>query len=131
MSSMANITVKKNDGTTDIVYTALSPSAGDTVPALWRANSVSTIPLHRPSLTMVTQNNQAKNARKVRIAYNYPVTAVISGVETKLGVIPLELNATLGTNFDDTIVAEAVSQFGNLAVSALIRLATKEGFAPT
>lgn len=131
MSSMANITVKKNDGTTDIVYTALTPSAGDTVPALWRSNTVSTIPLHRPSLSMVAQNNQAKNARKVRLAYNYPVVAMIGGVETKLGVIPLELNATLGTNFDDSIVAEAVSQFGNLAVSALIRLATKEGFAPT
>lgn len=131
MPTQANLTVKKNDGTTDIVYTALTSSAGDTVPASWRANTVSTIPAHRPRLDMVTGNNGNKTARKEKLSFVYPVTALIGGVETKLGLIPIELNATIGTNFDDSVVAEAVSQALNLFGHVLIRQSMKEGFAPT
>lgn len=131
MASIANITVRKNDGTTDIVYTALVPSAGDTVPALWRADTVSAIPAHRPTLKMLTQNNSKKNARVERISYAFPVFQTVGGVETKIGVIPMELNATIGTNFDTAVINEAVSQFGNLIVSALIRQSMKDGYAPT
>lgn len=131
MPDIANITVKKNDGTTDVVYTKLVPSAGDTSPAKWRSDSVSTIPAHRPTLQMLTQNNAKKNARVERISYAYPVFITESGVEKKIGVIPMELNATIGTNFDQSVVNEAVSQFTNLAVSALIRQSMKDGYAPT
>lgn len=131
MANIANITVKKNDGTTDVVYTSLVPSAGDTVAALWRADSVSAIPAHRPTLKMLTQNNSKRNARVERISYAFPVFQTVGGVETKIGVIPMELNATIGTNFDTAVVNEAVSQFGNLMVSALIRQSMKDGYAPT
>ncbi|DAD50928.1 coat protein [ssRNA phage SRR6049586_1] len=33
MPAIANITVKKNDDTTDIVWTAVQPSSGDGTPA--------------------------------------------------------------------------------------------------
>lgn len=131
MAQIANITVKKNDGTTDMVYTALVPSAGDTVPAQWRADAASTIPAHRPTLKMLTQNNSKRNARVERISFAYPVFQTIGGVEQKIGVIPMELNATIGTNFDTAIINEAVTQFGNLVVSALIRQSMKDGYAPT
>lgn len=131
MAQIANITVKKNDGTTDVVYTALVPSAGDTVPALWRADAASAIPAHRPTLKMLTQNNSKRNARVERISFAYPVFQIIGGVEQKIGVIPMELNATIGTNFDTAVINEAVTQFGNLAVSALIRQSMKDGYAPT
>lgn len=40
MPQMANITVKKADGTTDVVYTALTPAGGDNSPARWSANAL-------------------------------------------------------------------------------------------
>jgi len=52
MPSMANITVKKNDGTTDATYTALTPSAGDKVSAQWRNNSQSTIAANRAAYAL-------------------------------------------------------------------------------
>lgn len=42
MPNMANITVKKADGTTDVVYTALTPSAGDKTSARWSLTASST-----------------------------------------------------------------------------------------
>lgn len=39
MPTMANITVKKFDGTTDIVFDALSGSGGDGSPAVWRQDT--------------------------------------------------------------------------------------------
>lgn len=131
MANIANITVKKNDGTTDIVYTALVPSAGDSVPAQWRSDTVSTIPAHRPTFKMLTQNNSKRNARVERLSFAYPVFISENGIEKKIGVIPMELNATIGTNFDQSVVNEAVSQFGNLVISALIRGSMKDGYAPT
>lgn len=131
MADIANITVKKNDGTTDIVYSKLVPSAGDSSPAQWRSETASTIPAHRPTLKMLTQNNARKNARVERISYAYPVFITENGVEKKIGTIPMELNATIGTNFDQSVINEAVSQGGNLMVSALIRQAMKDGYAPT
>lgn len=80
---------------------------------------------------MLTQNNAKKNARVERISYAFPVFITEGGVEKKIGVIPMELNATIGTNFDQSVVNEAVSQFTNLAVSALIRQSMKDGYAPT
>ena len=42
MPSMASITVKKYDGTTDIVFDALSASGGDNSPAVWRQDTGAT-----------------------------------------------------------------------------------------
>lgn len=39
MPTMANLTVKKYDGVTDIVYDALSASGGDGSPAVWRQDT--------------------------------------------------------------------------------------------
>jgi transcriptional regulator of met regulon len=39
MPAMANITVKKADDTTDVIYVAISPSAGDKVPAIWQVTA--------------------------------------------------------------------------------------------
>jgi hypothetical protein len=45
MPTMASITVKKADGTTDIVYDALAASGGDNSPAAWRQDTGAVAPL--------------------------------------------------------------------------------------
>ncbi len=131
MPSMANITVKKNDGTTDIVYTALVPSAGDKSAARWKSNSVSVIPKHRPELAMTSQSNGAKDVRRVRTLFTYPAVATISGVETLLGTHVIDTTYHLVQGVDEASINEAVSQQGNLAVSALVKDSAKAGYAPT
>jgi len=50
MPTMGNIVVKKADGTTDITYSSVVPSAGDTSPAIWQSQTVGSAPLHYPQL---------------------------------------------------------------------------------
>jgi len=132
MTQMADITVKKADNVTNIIYNQLVPSAGDGIPARWRVNALTTYPpAYRPRMDMLTKPNPGKNARQIELTFAYPVVRVVDGVDTKVGEIPLRMSGTLGDQYTDAEVAEAVHQFTNLAVSTLIVSSIKGGFSPT
>jgi hypothetical protein len=125
---MADITVKKADGVTNITYTQLTPSAGDRVAAQWRENTATTA-AYRPVVGMRTQNNGAKDGRRVLITGNFPYVDPVSGLV--IAKMPLVFEGTVPLNVPDTFVSEGVAQFSNLLVSALIQASIKAGFAPT
>lgn len=133
MPSMANITVKKADGTTDITYTALTPSSGDKVPALWRVESIGTVAGNRPTLSIQTRFSADKQARIVEGKVSYPETYT----DSTTGIISVrnrELFSFSGVTHlatADAIVAELAAQSANLLKSALIQDVLKTGFAPT
>lgn len=132
MPQMANITVKKNDGTTDIVYTAMIPSAGDKSAAIWRSNSVGTAPAFRPELTCLSQSNGPRTARRVNLKFSYP--SLVTGSDGKVSVADraiIEVSAVVPQGMADADLNEAVSQGLNLAASTLIKDTVKAGFAPT
>jgi len=133
MSVMANITVKKADGTTDIVYTAAAASAGDSIPAVWRSNSVSTIIAHRPKLTLSLRDNATKTGRAFQLALLYPhvFTNVGSGEITLLGNSLFRCEGLLFSGIDAAAKKEMIYQGGNLLVSSLIRAALEEEYAPS
>lgn len=131
MPQMANITVKKADGTTDAVYTAQAPSSGDSTPAIWRQESASTRLGNRPVLSMRTQSNGNKNGRTFQIRLDFPILETVSGVETVTARVPLRLEGTLPTNVPSDSVKEAIYQMGNVAVQALIRQSLESGYAPS
>jgi hypothetical protein len=129
---MANITVKKNDGTTDIVYTGVVPSAGDKSAAVWRSNTVGSAPAHRPELQLNSQWNGPRTARRISGKYTYPVTAV--GSDGKTNVVDrgfIEFSGLVPQTMSDTDINEMVSQGANLVGSTLIKTSFKEGYAPT
>jgi len=128
MPQMANITVKKADGTTDITYNALVASSGDRNPAVFRVEAASVFPARRPRATIATQDNGPKTARQVRFATSYPVYDA-NGV--LLGNVPGQTMFTVPENLSVSDVAEAVHQHTNLCVTTLIRDSIKSGFAPT
>ena len=66
MAQISDITVKKADGTTDVVYVAATPSAGDKSPAVWTQNAFSGIQGFRPRFEVQTQDNGAGNVRQMR-----------------------------------------------------------------
>lgn len=131
MPQMANITVKKADGTTDVVYTAQAPSSGDSTPAVFRVDTASTRQGNRPVLTLRTQNNGNRNGRAVRLKLDFPILEMTNSIETVTARVPFELTATLPTNVPSDLVKEAIYQFGNLVVSTLIRQSLESGYAPS
>lgn len=133
MANMANITVKKADGTTDIVYTALTPSAGDNTPAVWRSETAATINSGKPTATMVSKWNGAKNVRRSDIHFVYPQNAVDSttNLTSVVNRIPIHLTAQIPQDVPDTVVAEAVAQAFNLFKATLVQDSVKSGYSPT
>jgi len=133
MPQMANITVKKADGTTDIVYTALTPSSGDKVSAQWRSETAGTAASLRPTAELRSTFNGPRDARRLEFSYQYPYTVTDSTTSTTTvkARIPMTLVATVPTEIADTVVAEAINQGFNLLKSSLILDSFKIGYAPT
>lgn len=132
MPQLANITIKKNDGTTDIVYTGVAASAGDGNPAVWRSNTVGAAVAFRPEFRVVTRNNGSKTARRIEGEFSYP--EVVTGTD---GVTRVTERANgsfsflLPNGMQETNANEAASQFLNMCASALMKDTVKSGFAPT
>lgn len=133
MPSMANITIKKNDGTTDIVWTAACPSSGDGVPAIWRSETVGTAPAHYPTFELRSRYNGQKTARRMDANFVYPQTATDSttSLTTVVNRVPIQISAAIPTNVPAAVIAEAISQAANLLASTLVKDSMKAGFAPT
>lgn len=129
MPTMANITIKKKDGVTDIVWTAASPSAGNNSPAIWRSNTVSGVLGNRPKFQLNLRDNANKNGRVVEAVMDFPI--LDSGTGAILARMPLRVNGTLPTNVSLADVEEGFYQFGNLLVATLVRTSLSEGYAPT
>lgn len=133
MASLANITVKKNDGTTDIVWTGVCPSSGDGVPALWRSETVGSAPGHKPTLELSTRYNGARTARRIDGKFIYPQIATDSttGLTTVVNRVVANISMAVPDACPTTDINEAVSQMFNLLVSTLVKDSFKTGFAPT
>lgn len=133
MPQMANITVKAANGTTDVVFTAMNPSAGDTVPALWRAEAEGANAASRPSFTMVSKWNGPKTARRIESHYVHPyaVTDSTTGVSSVSDRIPFHVVCTVPASIPDTVIAEAIARAVGLHTTALVKDSLKAGFAPT
>lgn len=132
MPTIANITVKKYDGTTDVVYTVVSASGGDSSPASWRNNTIGTAAGQRPEFRIASRSNGDKTARRLDGSYSYP--GLVTGTDgivrvsdrfnlTFSGVVPLGML--------DTDIQEAAAQCLNLLASTLIKSSVITGFAPT
>jgi hypothetical protein len=136
MPSIASITVKKSDGTTDIVYDALSGSGGDSSPAVWRQDTGVTAGLPaglRKVLKMLTKWNGPKTARQVQYDYTYPYAVQDSTTTVFSSKDRVVFNGimTCPQNVPSNEITEACHQFANLMASALIKQSAASGYAPT
>lgn len=133
MPSMANIVVKKNDGTTDVTYTAVCPSSGDSTAAVWRSETAGASASLKPTLTMITKLNGPKTARQVELNFAFPwgVTDSTTGITTVKNKVPFKVFGALPLEIPDTVIAEAVAQCLNLVASTLVRDSIKSGYSPS
>lgn len=132
MPQIADLTVKKNDGTTDVTYTAVVPSAGDKSPAIWRSTTVGSAAAHQPSLVLSSRNNGNGTARRLEGQAVYP--SLVTGTDGRVSVADrciISINGVIPQGMPADDVNEAVSQALNLFATALVKSAFKSGYAPS
>lgn len=132
MPSQANITVKKNDGTTDITYTAVQPSSGDGVQAIWKSQTVGSAPVHQPELR-VSARSQQGGKREIRATYVYPEisTNTTTGLTSVAFKEAGSFSFVIDTASASVSINEAVAQFVNLLASAHAKAIIQSGYGPT
>jgi len=133
MPALADITVKMADGTTNITYTGIVPSAGDKTPAVWRSNSVGGSIGQRPELRVQSSSNGDNSARRMVVSYSYP--SLFTDSSTGRVAVDKRLNWTLSASIPvemkDADLAEAAEQGMNLLASTLVTDSFKSGYSPT
>lgn len=133
MTAIANITVKKNDGTTDVTYVAKSPSAGDSVPAIWRNDSVGVAANQRPEFRLTSRDANSGKDRHLRSTFVYPQIATDT-TTTLTTVVAKSIGSsdwTIPKGMASSDINEMVAQYANLLASTLIKSSVQDGFAPT
>lgn len=131
--SATDLTVKKNDGTTDAVYVAKMSSGGDATPAYWRYDShAAPYAGLKPELRFGSKFNGPRTARRLSMTYAYKCYATDSttGVSSLTGTIPITVSAALPLNVAQADIDEAWSQFANLMGNATFKAWVKTGYAP-
>lgn len=132
MPTMANITVKKADGTTDVTYTALNAASGDRSVAKWRVESIGTIAGNRPIMEVSSKASQNGQYRIVEGKLTYPETVT----DSTTGIISVKsrelfsFTSTIDLTSADAVIAEMAAQAANLLKSTLLQSVLTSGYAP-
>lgn len=125
MPNMANIVVKKADGTTNFTFTALAGAPGDGVFAQWRGEG-STPALSADLRTKVVWNSK-RNARRTEGFVSIPKVETVAGVPTVTSRTPSSLTITIPDNLTAVEAADYVAITCHAYSSALIRQIMAEG----
>jgi len=133
MTAAADITVKKADGTTDIIWSVLAGSGGDNSPAIWRSNTAIGTIGQRPTFQISSKWNGPRTARRVDFVGSFPsvYTNSTTGQTEVRGTIPVTVSFGVPVNIASADLNEAAAQLCNLVASALAKGAVSTGYAPT
>lgn len=130
MPSIANITVKKFDGVTDIVYTVQQPSAGDNSPAVWKCETVGTVLAGRPTLSLTARNNGTKKARRLTASFIYPKVRTDAQAQTVVnGGASGDASFLIPQDMTMAEIQEFSAQFTNALASALVKSCLVSGYS--
>jgi len=135
MPTMASITVKKADTTTDIVYDAIAGSGGESSPAVWRQDTGAAAGLPvglRSSFKLTSKWNGPKTARQIsfEIVMPYAVQDSTTTLYSAKDRVVLTGIATMPQGIPAANLNE-VSQGLNLLAAALVKSSVQAGYATT
>ena len=125
-----DLTIKKSNGTTDIVWTQTASAVADGTPAVFTSKTAHSLPIGQPTFSMKTAYSSNRTARRARLAFEMPIVAEVNGRTQRVGTIPFEFGGLLPTDQPSAVTDEAVDQFINLLASPSIRTALKVMLAP-
>lgn len=117
MPNLADLVIKKNDGTTNVTWTGVQRSAGDLSPARWEEQALTTMRAGRPTFTMKAGfSGNARDARKTetRGVYPYLITDSTTGTQRILANIVFEGKLWVPSVVPVAYADEAVAQLLNL-----------------
>lgn len=128
---MAAVTVKKNDGVTDQIWTNVQASGGDKSPAIWRNTSVGAAPSFNPEAKMTSRPNADSTVRRCEGTIDWKQSAVGSdGVTRKINVALFKYEVVAPQGMPTADLNEFVAQSTGLLKSTLFNDSFKAGFAP-
>lgn len=131
MPKMDNIVIKDSDGTTNVTYSAKTPSAGDKSSAVWKCDSVGTVNASRPTFTIVAQDNGTGKARRFRTSFIYPKTRLDpNGNVIVAGGASGESSHLIPQDMTKAEIQAYAAHHANLLASALIQACLNDGYAP-
>jgi len=135
MPAMASITVKKYDGTTDIIFDALSASGGDGSPAVWRQDTgaAAALPVGLRSMAKVWSTwNGPKTARQIKgnFVMPYAVQDSTTTLYSAKDRVVCDFIITMPQAIPAANLNEAY-QILNLLASTLIKQSVAAGYSPT
>lgn len=132
MPSIANMTVKKNDGTTDITYSYVMGASGEN-PALYRAPALGATAVTAPEVRIVSRQISGGKFNRVTGTAKYPYSVVNSttGVTSLQNFLLARCELTVPIEMPQASIDEGVSQLLNCFAHSQFKSACKEGFAPT
>jgi hypothetical protein len=133
MTAMAAITIKKDDGTTNVTYSVVTASGGDKSPAVWRNNSFGGTPGQRPELRLSAAPNGDNTGRKLTGSFTYPAlyTDTSTGLTQVRNRANFQFTAFVPAEMPDADAAEFGAQIGNLLADALIEDCLTLGYSAT
>lgn len=131
MPQINDITVKAANGTTDVVFAAVVPSAGDRSPSRWQETAASVFRGHRPTLEIQAQYNGPRTARRITGRITMPMIAAGPGAELVTGQMIGDFTCVLPTSVSDSQANEFAARFGNLLAHNLIKQCVSTTYAAT
>jgi hypothetical protein len=133
MPTAVDLTVKKNDGTTDIVYNVVAASGGDKAPAVFRCNAATGTLGQKPVLSVSARSNAAGTVRRVDISGSFPSVYTNTGTgQTEVrSIMSFQASFAVPQNVATADMNEFSAQMCNLLANATIKSAIATGFAPT
>lgn len=133
MATFANLTVKKYDGTTDVVYTAKSPAAGDGSNAIFRNETVGTTVAQQPEFRFRASGSLKKGVpyRSSNGSYKWPksITNAATGEVTVVNGTTVTFNVEVNQTMSAAEINESVYQALNLAACAAVKAASRDGYS--
>ncbi len=129
MTIIANLTVKKNDGTTDIVWSALNGQGGPNLPATFASQTVGSALAHQPTMTIVAKDSGDGETRRTNFQVIYPNLETDASSITRVNRKgQVDVSFAMPKVMTATQWNECVSQTINLLTA--LKLDLKTGSAP-
>lgn len=125
----ADITVKDVDGSTDLVYAAVVPAAGDSLPAVWRFLTAGKPSTHADVLEISSKDNVPKTARRVTANFVHPVVQTVDGREMVTDKIPFTISGPSLMGVDPEENKRAVKRLFNLLADPAVQEQFISGYA--
>lgn len=133
MAAATDITVKKYDGVTDILWSLVSASGGDKSPALWRSGTAAGTVGQKPTFTISARPNNDGTVRRVDVGCKFPAvyTNSTTGQTEVRSVAVFNGSFAVPQNMTAVDIQEFSYQLCNLLNVTLMKNTVVAGFAPT